>query len=156
MDGVLCDFFSAVQKLTDQPVQSLTVSKMWGLTRNQPNFWENLDWFKDGNKIWEVVNQHNGHILSALPYSDPTSESGKRKWLQKNLQLTNSDRIHLVARRSDKQNYAMLNGIANILIDDYKKNTSEWRSAGGVAILHTSAESSLRELQKLGISCADS
>lgn len=150
MDGVLCDFFTAVQQLTDQPVNSLSVSMMWTLTRKQTNFWENLDWAAGGEKLWKVVDHFNSHILSALPYSDPTSDSGKRVWLTNNLGLSDPDRIHLVKSRSAKQDYATTNGTSNILIDDYVKNTNEWQAVGGVAILHTSAEESLRQLRKLG------
>ncbi len=150
MDGVLCDFFSAVQQLTDQPVNSLSVSMMWSLTREQVNFWENLRWVSGGPQLWKVVDYYGAHILSALPYSDPSSDPGKREWLRNNIQLTDSSRIHLVTRRNAKQDYAMTNGVSNILIDDYKKNTDEWQAAGGIAILHTSAETSLQELHQFG------
>ena len=38
----------------------------------------------------------------------------------------------------------------NILIDDNEKNIEEWNKQGGAGILHTSADSSILELQKLG------
>ncbi len=150
MDGVLCDFFSAVQKLTDQSIKSMSVSKMWALTRKTSNFWEDLEWMEGGQEIWRVVDHYQGHILSSLPYSDPNSEPGKREWLRRNVQLTDLDRIHLVKRRNAKQDFAMLNGVSNILIDDYIKNTDEWQAAGGVAIHNTDAGITLRQLQELG------
>ncbi len=150
MDGVLCNFFAAIQNLSDQPIQSLSVSQMWALCRTQRNFWRDLEWTEDGRELWRVVDYYSGHILSSLPYSDPNSEPGKRKWLQKNIQLTDSGRIHLVTPRKTKQNYAVLNGVTNVLIDDYTRNTDEWRAAGGIAILHTSTNNTLRQLRDLG------
>ena len=150
MDGVLCDFFSAAQKLTDKPIKSLSVSSMWAMTRAQPDFWESLQWVAGGQSVWEVVDRYGGHILSALPYSDPNSEPGKREWLRSHLGLTNRSRIHLVCPRNVKKDYAMSDGTPNVLIDDYEKNTYEWRAAGGVAVTHTSAQETLYSLYQLG------
>ena len=150
MDGVLCDFFSAVQRLTDQPIKALSVTELWGLTRATPGFWDHLDWADGGRDMWELVSRYNGHILSSLAYSDPHSEAGKLNWLKNQIQLTDPARIHLVRQRSDKQLFALQNGVRNILIDDYVKNTSEWRAAGGIAILHTSSHTSLEQLRELG------
>ena len=35
-------------------------------------------------------------------------------------------------------------------LDDCESNISEWKSSGGIAILHTSTNDSIRELQQLG------
>ena len=150
MDGVLCDFFSAAQKLTDKPIKSLSVSSMWAMTRAQPDFWESLQWVAGGQSVWDVVDRYDGHILSALPYSDPNSEPGKREWLRSHLGLTDRSRIHLVCPRNVKKDYAMSDGTPNVLIDDYEKNTYEWRAAGGVAVTHTSAQETLNSLYQLG------
>ena len=150
MDGVLCDFHAGVQKLTDEPTDSMSVSQKWKIVRQCPDFWESLEWFEGGKEIWRAVDLHNGHILSSLPYSDPNSRPGKLIWLAKNIDLTDSNRIHLVSQRNAKQSYALQNGTPNVLIDDYIKNIKEWTAAGGVAIYHSSAEESLRQLDALG------
>ena len=38
-------------------------------------------------------------------------------------------RINLV-KRQDKKKYAVIDGVQNVLIDDYLKNIKEWESAG--------------------------
>ena len=38
----------------------------------------------------------------------------------------------------------------NLLIDDNEKNVAQFKAKGGIAILHTSAENSIKELQQLG------
>ncbi len=150
MDGVLCDFMAGMTQLTDKPIELMSVSQMWKLSRTKQNFWSDLAWADGGQALWEIVDLYNGHILSSLPYSDPNSESGKRRWLRNNIQLTDFDRIHLVKRRNAKQEYAVFQGNPNVLIDDYIKNVREWQSAGGIAILHTHADQTLAQLQKLG------
>ena len=42
-------------------------------------------------------------------------------------------RINLV-KRQDKKKYAVIDGVQNVLIDDYLKNIKEWESAGGIGI----------------------
>lgn len=150
MDGVLCDFNAGVRELTSQPTASMSVRQKWKIVRRNPSFWENLEWFEGGKEIWRAVDCHNGHILSSLPYSDPNSRPGKLLWLAKNIELTDSSRIHLVSQRRAKQNYALRNGTPNVLIDDYIKNIEEWTAAGGIAIHHRRAEDSLRQLRDCG------
>lgn len=150
MDGVLCDFDAGVRKLTDEPISSMSVRQKWKIVRRNHKFWHELEWFEGGKEIWRVVNRHDGHILSSLPYSDPNSRPGKLFWLENNIELTDLNRIHLLSQRSAKQNYALQNGIPNILIDDYVKNIDEWTAAGGIAIHHSSAEESLRQLSTYG------
>jgi hypothetical protein len=52
--------------------------------------------------------------------------------------------------RADKQKYAMINGKANLLIDDYIKNIHEWEAKGGIGVHHTSPSETLAELKRLG------
>ena len=38
-----------------------------------------------------------------------------------------------------------------ILIDDHEDNIREWREKGGIGILHTSAQDTIKQLQNLGL-----
>ena len=151
LDGVLCDFWSSVKKLTDRPVENLSMKELWILTRQHADFWGNLGWLPDAQSIWNLVERHDGHVLSSLPYTDPNSRPGKLAWLENNLRLTDSNRIHLVMRH-EKQNFATSNGIPNILIDDYLKNITEWQEKGGIGILHTAVADTMKQLKGYGIS----
>ncbi len=64
---------------------------------------------------------------------------------KRNNRLTDGSRIHLV-RRTEKRVYA--NG--NILIDDFPKNTKEWKQNKGIPILYKSANQVISDLKKLG------
>ena len=46
------------------------------------------------------------------------------------------------------KNYAAPN---HILIDDRESNIDQWRAAGGIGILHTSASNTIQQLKKLGL-----
>ena len=58
-------------------------------------------------------------------------------------------RINLVLRE-DKQKYATIDGVQNILIDDYLKNIKQWEAKGGIGIHHINARTSINSLKKLG------
>ena len=70
------------------------------------------------------------------------------KWLKKNTKFKRGN-IHLVLR-AQKKDYATTDDKPNVLIDDYKKNITEWVSAGGIGILHKDVGKTMNELKRLG------
>ena len=150
MDGVLCDFVSAASSHADRPIDQLSVRQLWKLVRKVPDFWLNLECLPGARDLWKLVDKYDAHILSSLAYSDASSGPGKLAWLEKNIGLTDPARIHLMSKRSHKQNYATVNGVPNILIDDFEKNVNEWKEAGGTAILHSCAAETIKLLHELG------
>ncbi|MDE0308269.1 MAG: hypothetical protein OXI60_00350 [Acidiferrobacterales bacterium] len=150
MDGVLCDFYGAANKLSPNGIDNLSVPELWSYTRNQTRFWYDLEWMPGGQAIWALTDKYKGHILSSLPYSDSNSKPGKLYWLRKNINLTDRDRIHLTTSRHHKKRFAVSQGTSNILIDDYHKNITEWNDAGGIGILHTDSAKTLDQLAAAG------
>ena len=100
--------------------------------------------FDEGYKVWEYIKKYNPNILSA-PSSNPSSEEGKLEWISKN--LTNVKEIYLVPA-SQKQEFAKPKAI---LIDDRTSNIEQWRAKGGIGILHTSANETIKQLKELGL-----
>ena len=166
MDGVLCDFRKGIEdmfKLKSKdpsmpgPMQTAGFSDpedwfkapnrdyKWEPVHNYPMFWPTLPWTKDGQKLWFFIRKFNPHILSAYTPFDKNSIKGKQLWLKRNAKLTDASRIHLV-RREEKRVYA--NG--NVLIDDFPKNTKEWKQNKGIPILYKSASQVISDLKKLG------
>ncbi len=149
MDGVLCDFWTAATEISPYSIDTLSVSELWKIVREHPNFWSDLKLLPEAENLWDYVNKRNGQILSTVAYSDPNSGPGKLKWLKKNIQLTDSERIHITRARRDKQLYAFNYGVSNILIDDYHKNIHEWNKSGGVGHLHTNVEETIKWLDSI-------
>jgi len=103
-------------------------------------FWLNLEWLPDGQKLWSYIKKYNPIILSS-----PIGESkGKIAWCKKNLGIS-EDRVILTHQ---KHEYAEPNAI---LIDDMIKNTKPFDEAGGIIVLHKSADRTIRELKKYGL-----
>ena len=149
MDGVLCDFerqWARTNKLPFSKFQTLNIHDRWEKVRQHGSFWETIPWKGDGRTLWNYIKKHDVRILSAYSSSDPNCMAGKRKWLSKNVSISNA-KIHLVTR-SQKQIYSKKN---TILIDDYIKNIKEFNAKGGIGIRHKTASQTISELKKLGL-----
>jgi len=123
---------------------------IYKLLSNDQDFWASLPPMQDSMELWGFISQFEPFILSH-PW-DEASAKGKRMWLSSlagnlNPPLPQS-RIILTG---DKHRFAInkTTGAPNVLIDDMEKYIEPWKSAGGIAIHHVSAASSVRELKAL-------
>jgi hypothetical protein len=151
MDGVLTDFDkrfkdSNPEKLSPNQYQTkYGTEKMWDLIdeENKIKFWVGMPWMPDGKQLWDYIKDKQPTLLSA-PSKKPQSRLGKRLWVKNNIPGTKL----ILASAEKKQNYS---GTNKILIDDRKDNIDQWRSQGGIGILHTSAQDTIKQLQNLGL-----
>ena len=148
MDGVLVDFERGYNDLTgkETPGVDSTYDKddFWSaITKAGAKFWANLNWMSDGQQLWGYIKQYNPELLTA-PSREESSRIGKLAWVDKN--IPNTPIIFKQAK--DKKDLAEPNAI---LIDDRKDNIQQWIDAGGIGIRHTSTESTIKQLQKLGL-----
>ncbi len=159
MDGVLCNFESAASKVVGMPMSQWaleprkkfkTIRDKWRPIMQTKNFWSTLPWAPGGQRLWSFLRKHDPHILSAYveQTTDPNCIPGKAKWARTRLGMS-GNKVNLVKRR-EKQNFAKVGGVPCILIDDYIKNISQFRSRGGIGIHHTSTSNTISELRKLG------
>lgn len=146
MDGVLVDFNEGYLKLTGQVLngEHRNDSKFWDpINAAGYDFWINLKWMKDGKELWSYIEKYNPELLSA-PSRQVDSRVAKNHWVEREL-----PGVHLILRSAKhKKDFA---GPYNILIDDRIDNVNGWIEAGGVGILHTSAENTINELKKLNL-----
>jgi hypothetical protein len=147
MDGVLTDFDNRFKKYSQGIAPSdyekkYGKDKFWELA-DGPGvaFWVGMPWMEDGKRYWDYIKDYDVELLSS-PSRSQVSRLGKRLWVRNNMpgvKLT-------LAQARNKQNYAAPN---HILIDDRKSNIDQWRAQGGIGILHTSADDTIQQLQKL-------
>ena len=149
MDGVICDFVYAAKKATGQNWLGLRSGQDWESIKRTKNFWSTMPWTRDGRQLWNFIKKYQPHILSAYSIEDPNCIPGKRKWLKSNLGYTQNFMINIVRRR-EKKNFAMNKGQPAILIDDYPKNVQQFKSAGGIGILHSNTQTTISQLRKIG------
>jgi len=115
---------------------------MYKELEHNAEFWETLPWMPGGEELWNFISQFNPYILTApMGYG---SEIGKQAWVDTHLQPPPSK----VFMSHDKFKWAAPN---HILIDDFTKNTIPWDNEGGIAILHTDADKTIKKLEELGL-----
>jgi len=106
--------------------------------------------------LWPFLNStgHTVVLLSAPITSRPgsimTAAEGKELWAQ---QLKPSPSDIIITPAASKPQYAVTNGIKNILIDDKVSTVDAWNDRGGIGILHQPGNSSstIDTLVKLGL-----
>ena len=148
MDGVLCDFERRFEDLTGMSPKSFKdkegIDEFWRvIDEDGVRFWVGMPWMPDGEKLYNYIKPNLYSLLSS-PSWDNSSRLGKRLWVKNNL----PDTKLILAQAKDKQNYAQSN---RILIDDRPSNIDQWRSQGGIGILHTSASDTIKQLKELGL-----
>ena len=145
MDGVLVDFFNAFAKLANvkhwkqmdpQRLQDV-LNKIVG-----SDYFAKLPKTNTCDSIIEMVVDFAGSysILSSPLRGDiANSTKHKRAWVMNNLSPQPTTTI--IVR--DKSQYALLNGVQNILIDDRASNIHKWKEAGGYGIKYQANENDL-------------
>ena len=145
MDGVLVDFFNAFAKLANvkhwkqmdpQRLQDV-LNKIVG-----SDYFAKLPKTNTCDSIVEMVVDFAGSysILSSPLRGDiANSTKHKRAWVMDNLSPQPTTTI--IVR--DKSQYALLNGVQNILIDDRVNNIHKWKEAGGYGIKYQANENDL-------------
>ena len=149
MDGVLCDFDKRFMEFSNGIPPSEYESKFgkkafWELiSKKGVGFWVGIPWMSDGKQLWDYIKPYNPSLLSA-PSSEESSRLGKRLWVRNNIPGTK-----LILRQAEqKQEFANPNAI---LIDDRTSNIQQWIDKGGIGILHTSADETIKQLKEYGL-----
>ena len=121
---------------------------MYNLVHDDVDFWANLEWQPGGKQLWAYIRQFEPDILTSPMDKKGHNESleGKIIWIEKNLGLS-PDKVNFA---HDKYKYAVSeDGKPNILIDDFKTKVEPFTDAGGIGILHISAENTIKLLELL-------
>ena len=146
MDGVLADFESGYEKLTgvDLKGEFKKGDDFWDPIKVAGvGFWAGLKWMPDGQKLWNYIKPLKPEILSA-PSREESSRIGKAVWVKYKLPGTK-----LILRYAKQKQ--QLATPESILIDDRQVNIDQWEAAGGIGILHTSADNTISQLKELGL-----
>lgn len=152
MDGVLADFVKHFNDVMGThfpehvPIDNIGKIKHT-LDSVAPHFWDEIPPMPDANALMSFLQDKDFEILTAYAEWSPGSKKAKVRWCAKHYGLPPSQ-INTVVRK-EKADYATTNGQPNVLIDDYIKNVNEWRKAGGIAIHHVGARSTIAKLKEI-------
>lgn len=143
MDGVQADFFGAwadkhgVSHWKAIQDKEGEIEELANSTPEQVySFFRNLRPLAGGQEIikWLHDNKIPFTILSAPlrgPYADD-SKRGKRDWLDQYNPGTSDTAIFT----SQKHKYAIIDGVTNVLVDDFGPYIQKWIDAGGIPVKH--------------------
>lgn len=109
--------------------------------KNSPAFYADAPWMRDGKVLYNFVKELPTEILSHS--SNPESNVGKTAWLKKH---GITFKPNLVSHREDKAKFA---GPDAIMIDDRQDVIDEFKAAGGIGLLHTSATDTINKLKEI-------
>lgn len=155
MDGVLADFTGTVIELIGQNWKDERDIVHWHKFIGYSNLFEILKPLPDAFELWNYVNDisYEGNwripqILTALPKHGmqyfPDCVTHKRQWIHN--YLGDKIKVNFGPFPVDKQYHC---SPGDILIDDSTMNIDQWRSRGGVGILHRSAAETISKLKEL-------
>ena len=152
MDGVLADFVRGVEgpKYLNGPLVSeqtydsrkIELSNK-GLFRDlpiMPGMLKLINYIKESGIDWEILTA-SGSLNRTVVAKD------KIYWIRKHVDPKVI--VTAIIKGEDKAAFARSN---HVLIDDRKSNIDAWTEAGGIGIVHTTAESTIEQLESLGIS----
>ena len=138
MDDVLTDLHKRlmdtgkIEEDTFQKIKekSLRDELFWNIVNpGGVEFWSEMEWTKNGKKLWNLILPSNPTILSACNKDGIYTKEGKKIWIKNNLGNVN----YILCLREEKQKYAHPNAV---LIDDRKDNIEEWEQSGGIGIFY--------------------
>ncbi len=149
MDKVLTDFEGRFKELFKSTVAEYEtehgVESIWPLlNKHGIKFWANLPWTYDGHRLFNYIKKFNPTIISARPKLTLSTcvEPGKQIWIDREL---GKHVPRHIGRRKDKVKQARF---GYILIDDYDRTCTDWTNRGGIAIVHKSADETIRKLSQ--------
>lgn len=163
LDGVVADLVGKWSELTGFSREDIEhgywnnreIKKQIWKTTNKAlkqgvEIWYDLDLMPDAMTLWRFLVKNKGIVGYEIEILTATGRNRqeevadmKARWVAKHLSSTVTTTT--VRDGVQKADYA---DDDSILIDDQPKNIDAWERAGGVGILHTSAESTINKLRK--------
>ena len=149
MDGVLADFEKGIEDIIGGKFNDDRWNEL------PDDFFLQLEPMPDAKKLWDFIGKYTPFVLTAVPRSErgpiaARATEDKTRFMNRWFGVS-PDRMYPVMR-ADKMRFAKdgRDGRPNLLIDDHIKNISQFTSAGGIGVRHTSASNTIKELKEIG------
>ena len=151
MDGVVADFLAGCSEMMGKPLTSddaghteydlrkeeLTNKRLFGMLPPMVDYADLIGYIKHTGLPWEILTAA-GKVNRELVVYD------KNKWVRKYIDPT----VVVTCTYSGSQKGAFAEK-GSVLIDDRTKNIKAWEDAGGIGIIHESAEKTIKILKEL-------
>lgn len=156
LDGCLVDFDAFAEQnigftLKDANNNKSLKKEFWKQvnirTTNNIPFYGAMEPMPDAFVLWSYIKKYDPIILSATGRVK-NAHTEKLDWISRYLGEEYVDTAILTSTSAEKARYA---DSKSILIDDRDKSINPWIEAGGIGILHKSANDTIKRLQELGL-----
>jgi 5'(3')-deoxyribonucleotidase len=158
MDGVVADFERRFEDLAGMDPRQYETEygkkQFWNFIdeEHKVSFWTGIPLMKDAKTLVDYISKYNYNILTS-PSVKEQSTNGKKLWVKDKVEkgiFPNYPKINFKFT-GEKHTIKPKLTVQDILIDDNKKNITPWIKAGGIGILHTSPQQTIKELKELGL-----
>ena len=144
-DGVLADFDTRVEELLSMPprraMERLGLPEFWSRLEKVPDFYATLPLMPDARELFEAVEHLHPVILTGCPRGG-WAERQKEKWAAQHFPGTPI----ITCMAANKRRHC---SPGDVLVDDTDRFRHLWEKAGGTFIHHKSADSTIKELQRI-------
>jgi hypothetical protein len=145
LDGVLADFDTGYERVFGYKPDKALDNADWAAVASTPGFYQNLPPMPDASLLWSAVAHLTPIVLTGVPHAVKEAPENKRAWVRAHLGNQVDTRC---CRSAEKATHA---NPGDVLVDDWTKYKHLWERAGGVWVTHTSAVSTVAQLQRLGV-----
>lgn len=151
LDGVVFDFVKGVNEILNIDRDSMSNTQFYKVLEkalaNGVDVYNRLPVMHDFPTLWAYIKHHDPTILTSTGHRLPQII---KKQKEEQVAQTFPPHIKMITVEHSylKAEYAAPN---HILIDDRAKSIDPWKEKGGIGILHTSAESTIKQLKDLGL-----
>lgn len=149
MDDVLADFDRHHETVFGVRPDKTVDNVNWDEIRAQKNFYRNIPAMPDMYELWSYVKSvcyqfdTEPFVLTGIPSNVEEAEKNKRDWVKYML----GPHVPVICCLS--KNKCLHGKPGDILIDDWEKHKTAWEDMGGLWITHTSAKTTIQQLNRV-------
>lgn len=150
LDGVFADFEKKFQQVCGFKYHE-NPQLAWSMLDKIDNLFYTLEPLEGAKQMFDIIMDSGEEvkILTALPLPSGklvTASDDKKRWVAEFL----DPNIEVICATNwrHKKKYCTP---GDILVDDMHRNVLEWSQVGGIGIVHTSTDSTLSTLRRLGV-----
>lgn len=135
LDGVMADFDAHFPAVFGLDHRGMADDAMWATINAHPSYFRDMPPCPGAIEFFREIDVLDPIVLTACPRTNYANAARqKRDWVREHL----SSRITVLPVMGGRNKPLFMHAAGDILIDDFEKNVSAWKDAGGVAILHRS------------------
>ena len=171
VDGVVADLTTAANKILEkygypkwddnawnQYDEYQQNEIRWVILRKHENFYDNISYLREGRRLWKFLKSYRPYVISVFEGVDQTEynlceswKNSRRTWLINKLDINKFDNILFINKECEMTTFAINEEKkSNLLIDSCVSNCESFFNAGGIAIHHVDAKTTIKELRKIG------